>query len=113
VPVFDALQLLAPSRYATFVANVEAESAEALGGLQRLLAEAELTSEDWGTIRQLCHECSTGRAGAHEVAAEFAPGETTDLGIAAEGEAAVRDVLERWGAAWPRSRVVGVRRAVG
>ncbi len=113
VPVFDELQLLTPSRYATFVVSVEAESAEALSGLQRLLAEAELTSEDWGTIRQLCHECSIGRAGAHEVPAAFAPGEATDLGIAAETEAAVRDVLARWSAAWPGSRVAEVQRALG
>jgi tetratricopeptide (TPR) repeat protein len=113
VPVFDELQLLIPSRYATFIVNVEAESAEALRGLQRLLAEAELTSEDWGTIRQLCHECSTGRAGAHEFAAEYAPGEATDLGIAAETEAAVQNVLTHWSAAWPQSRVLEVQRALG
>jgi hypothetical protein len=111
-PVFDELQLLTPSRYATFIVTVEADSAAALSGLQRLLAEAELTSEDWGTIRQLCHECSTGRAGAHEVPAEFAPGETTDLGIAAETEASIRDVLTHWSAAWPGSRILDVQRAL-
>jgi len=113
VPVFDELQLLTPSRYATFVVTVEAESADALRGLQRLLAEAELTNEDWGTIRQLCHECSTGRAGAHEVPAEFVPGAITDLGIAAETEAAVHDALAHWSAAWPTSRVLEVQRALG
>jgi hypothetical protein len=112
IPVFDALQLLAPSRYATFVVTVEADSAAALSGLQRLLAEAELTNEDWGTIRQLCHECSTGRAGAHEVPAEFTPGATTNLGIAAETDAAVRDVLTHWSASWPLSRVLDLQRAL-
>jgi hypothetical protein len=37
----------------------------------------------------------------------------TDLGIAAETEAAVCDVLTRWVAAWPGCRVVEVRRALG
>ncbi|MFN8536217.1 MAG: hypothetical protein U0232_01910 [Thermomicrobiales bacterium] len=83
-------------------------------GLQRLLAEAELTNEDWGTIRQLCHECSTGRAGAHEGPAEFVPGAITDTsGIAAETEAAVQDALTHWSAAWPTSRVLEVQRALG
>lgn len=113
VPVFDALGLLAPSRYATYVATVAADSAEALRALQGLLAEAELTSEDWGTIRHLCHECSTGRAGAYEVPAEYEAGATTDLGIAAETEAAVADVLARWSATWPGGRLLDLHRALG
>ena len=67
VPVFDCLQLLEPSSFATWVAEVELgakdqETASAIDLLTDLAMERGLAAEDWSTsIAPICRECSEGR----------------------------------------------------
>lgn len=60
--VFNVLELFEPSRFATYEAVIEAESAEAIEELEKMCADAGIEVEDWtANIRNLCKACSEGR----------------------------------------------------
>src|ERR1700687_378275 len=101
VPVFDGLDLLAPSPFSTFVAAVSAvspETAEALIGLLDQLPD--VLAEDWtGNVRFLCRACSEGRPHDHHdhaVAGTKAWNPERRIGIAARTADAVQAVLAEW-----------------
>ncbi len=106
IPVFDALQLLTPSGYATFEVKVEADSAHALDALFELAAKHQMGIEDWNTIRRLCHECSTGRPGPYTTSQPFILREQMLFGIAALNEQLLRAMLADWTSSWSLCRVV-------
>ena len=68
VPVFDELQLLKPSYYSTFLAEIEVPNQESLDELEQTTHElADIELEDWtSSIRMLCAECSEGRPHEHD-----------------------------------------------
>ncbi len=60
--VFDELQVLKPSDYATWELQVQHIDAEQTTALIQRLVDADLPAEDWGTsLRVLCKACSEGR----------------------------------------------------
>ena len=88
--VFDELELLAMSPYATFRVIVHAGDADALGAITEGLDAHDVRIEDWtDTLEMLCKECSLGNPDHHDH--DHAPsGEWRDerrLGIAARAEA--------------------------
>jgi hypothetical protein len=107
VPVFDELHLLAASDYATFEVTIQVATQEALHTLIELIIQHDLAAEDWGTIRQLCHECSTGRLGPYEENQLADLDQPIQIGIAAPDEQLLHSLLAEW-AARPGRQVVEV-----
>ncbi|WP_228884396.1 hypothetical protein [Stenotrophomonas rhizophila] len=117
VPVFNALQILQRSDHRTYVAFIRCPSADDLDQLQ----QAELPGigyvEDWtASIVSLCLRCSYGVAhaqddgdsdGAHDQGAASNDDWQVErnLGIGAQGKAAVERLLTNWVAAGPGRRV--------
>lgn len=111
VPVFNALQILQRSDHRTFVAFIRCPSADDLEALQ----QAELPGigyvEDWtASIVSLCLRCSYGVAHTDEdgdTAHDDGAASNDDwqvernLGIGAQGKAAVERLLANWVAAGP------------
>jgi hypothetical protein len=97
VAVFDVLQRLAPSGYATFVVELGPASAESIEALAVLATELEGAAEDWGTSTNiLCRECSLGLPHPHvEEGAEAAPAHP-HCGLAARDGTHARQILDRW-----------------
>lgn len=102
VPVFDALELIAPSAYATCEVSVEGVGAQDIEALVECLKAVDAFAENWtDSMQVLCRACSEGRPhgeGQHNHGADEAPGTLGPwrLGIAARDEAAVRRVLGEW-----------------
>ena len=99
VPVFNELQRLEPSPFATFTAFVSCESGLELEGLPQLAVPGVAMAEDWTVgLRGTCLRCSYGVPHQHHRHAaggdEWNPDRT--LGVAAESEQAVRTLLEAW-----------------
>ena len=98
VPVFDELQVLAPSDHDTWTLQLDDLAAEQADALVQRLVDADLPAEDWTrSLRSLCKACSEGRADddpAHTHPAESAqddrPGSTT-LALALRRETDDRD----------------------
>ena len=99
VPVFDMIELLEASPYATFEVDLRAPEDADYEAVETLTGEsAHHSCEDWSaSIRMLCKACSEGDpdAGDHDHPPELATGEARRFGLAAE------DLLERWVAAGP------------
>ncbi|HWG42355.1 MAG TPA: tetratricopeptide repeat protein [Gemmataceae bacterium] len=98
VAVLDALELLEPSPFGTYIARVQlpAEDKHA-EDLAHLAAELEGSAEDWTTsVRILCRACSEGRA--HETHdTEAAPPDGVHLiGIAARDREHATKILHIW-----------------
>jgi hypothetical protein len=108
VPVFDALQLLQASPYATYMVRVQAASTDDVLGLATLAEERDCGIEDWETIRQLCAACSAGNPGPHDTPAPYAEGQLVELAIAATSDGALRDLLAAWNTAYPASLALDV-----
>jgi hypothetical protein len=98
VPVFDALELLEPSPFATYVSHV---AISAVGN--RLAMPAEVAAkfqgyaEDWSTsVRLLCRACSEGRPHEiHDQAAAPTDGIHT-IAIAARNRGHAEKILGTW-----------------
>jgi hypothetical protein len=61
-PVFDEIELWAPSPVPTFVVVLQAATAEDRDEVERLVAAAGYAAEDWSSsVRLLCRACSEGR----------------------------------------------------
>jgi tetratricopeptide repeat protein len=100
VPVFDELEVLAPSAFSTYEACVEVARPDDVAALQTLVEGAGGAIEDWtANVQLLCRACSEGNpdslAHDHSVKAAWSPDRT--IGIASEGdEAGVQELLSRW-----------------
>jgi hypothetical protein len=115
--VFDELEVLAPSGFATYEACVEVAGREDVQALDILVERAGGASEDWtASVRWLCRACSEGNpdTSAHDHSAESAWSPSRTLGIASErDEAGVHELLSRWMAGHDRGlfrRFVSPRR---
>ncbi|WP_164275875.1 outer membrane protein assembly factor BamD [Stenotrophomonas sp. B1-1] len=106
VPVFNAMQRLQRSDMATFTVFVHCDSADDVAALEAMTLPGIGMVEDWtANIRRLCRRCSYGTPHQHDN--EATPDDDgswkreRDLGIAAQGRAAVEKLLATWTAAGP------------
>ena len=105
VPVFDALELIAPSDCSTYEVSIEGVAKDDIAALIQRFEAAGGAAENWtDSMQVLCRACSEGRPfgeGLHNHGADEAPGTFGPwrLGIASREEAAVRRVLDEWRAA--------------
>jgi tetratricopeptide (TPR) repeat protein len=125
-PVFDEIELWAPSPVPTYLVLLEAATRDDRDALERLAAEAGYAAEDWSSsVRLLCRTCSESRMPAddgrfdhhdpHDHAPPGRPGRLShrsaggpwvperECGIAAPAEL-VRGLLDGWVADSPDSR---------
>lgn len=106
VPVFNAMQRLQASDMATFTVFVQCDGPEDVAALEAMTLPGIGTVEDWtATVRRLCRRCSYGTPHRHDDDAGNDDGggwaRERDLGIAAQGRAAVEKLLATWTAAAP------------
>jgi hypothetical protein len=98
IPVFNALELLEPSPFGTFVARVKMpHRPDLIKQLAEQAAKADGSAEDWSTsIRIICKACSEGRP--HEVHDDHAaPKDGVHLiAIAARDREHATDILHAW-----------------
>ncbi|MFJ2864653.1 tetratricopeptide repeat protein [Kitasatospora sp. NPDC087314] len=129
-PVFDEIELWAPSPVPTYVVLLQAATAGDRDALERVVADAGYAAEDWtSSVRLLCRACSESRMAAddghtahhdpHDDGDAAHPGHLSHLsqggaagmswlverecGIAAPA-LLVRSLLDRWAAASPGTR---------
>jgi tetratricopeptide (TPR) repeat protein len=93
--VFNALQLLAPSGFRTFVLELPNAEPEALAALSTCASDDGGAAEDWGTFTTtLCADCSRG------VPHEHAPGTSTPAhphwGLAARDHGHAEAIISCW-----------------
>lgn len=95
VPIFNELELLERSEYATLQLEIEMDSEETVDNLRAVLMEHDIFAEDWsGSIRMICRACSEGRPHQHhdqELETEWAS--RRRLGVATRDQARLREVL--------------------
>ncbi|RRU05926.1 hypothetical protein [Stenotrophomonas sp. 278] len=118
VPVFNALQTLQASDHRTYTAFVRSPSAEAMSELLDMELPGVGYVEDWtASVVTLCLRCSYGvpHVGAaantaHEVGAASNDDWRIErnLGIGAQGKAAVERLLANWVAAGPDRYIDGI-----
>jgi hypothetical protein len=99
-PVFNALELLERSPFATFVVRVKMPpQPELLGKLADTAASLEGSAEDWSTsVRILCKACSEGRP-HKEHDTKAAPADNLHLiGVAARDRQHATQILSTWAA---------------
>lgn len=125
-PVFDEIELWAPSPVPTWVVLLEADTEADRDALERLAADAGYAAEDWSSsVRLLCRLCSESRMPSDEGDGEHLdphdhsePGHPGPLGHRTDGQlwvperecglaapaALVRGLLDGWVADSPDSR---------
>ncbi|MDG9702242.1 c-type cytochrome biogenesis protein [Streptomyces sp. DH37] len=126
-PVFDEIELWAPSPVPTWVVLLEAATEADRDALERLAADAGFAAEDWSSsVRLLCRSCSESRmpsdegegALRHDPHDHSVPGRPGPLGHMTSGElwvperecglaapaALVRGLLDGWVADSPDTR---------
>ncbi|WP_418120064.1 tetratricopeptide repeat protein [Variovorax sp. 350MFTsu5.1] len=102
VPVFDALELIAPSDYSTYEVTIEEAIRQDIDALVKRFEAADASAENWTTSMQmLCRACSEGRPydeGKHNHGEGEEPGALGPwrIGIAAREEEAARRILGEW-----------------
>ena len=109
VPVFNELQRLEPSSFATFTVFVVADADEDIEALQRMRTPGIGLVEDWTpALGRRCLRCAHGIAHRHRWLEAASPHWIPDrsLGIAAEEESTVHGLLAKWTAAAPARRRV-------
>jgi hypothetical protein len=106
VPVFDELQLLAPSEYGTFEVIIDGAGAEEIEALTEQADKNGLAAEDWSAnIRMVCKACSEGRPDNEGHTHDVEQTRYRRIGIAALSEAQVRQTLENWLAQTPQAEI--------
>jgi tetratricopeptide (TPR) repeat protein len=93
--VFNALQLLSPSQFQTFVVELGTESEEAINALGELALDSEFGAEYWGkSTRTICRACSLGLPDghSHEKGAPVHP----HFGLAVREESEARALIDKW-----------------
>ncbi|HEV3073459.1 MAG TPA: tetratricopeptide repeat protein [Thermoanaerobaculia bacterium] len=101
VPVFDELELLAPSPFGTYVAKLVSARPEPVAALIATLDRLpDVTAEDWtSSIELLCRACSEGRPHDHH---DHAPPAATPwkperlVGIAARKPGPAQEAIADW-----------------
>jgi tetratricopeptide (TPR) repeat protein len=100
VPVFDALDLLSPSPFGTYVAEVELppkRHGNLVARLAEIARERGARVEDWSTsIRILCRACSEGRPHASHDTEAKPPEKIHVIGIAARSRRRATNILNAW-----------------
>jgi len=100
VPVFNAMQRLQQSDMATYAVFVQCDAAEDIAALRELSLPGVGLVEDWThSVRHLCLRCSYGTPHQHgQGDAEEDDGwaRERNLGIAAQGRAAVEKLMAAW-----------------
>ena len=108
VPVFNELQRLQPSEFASFAAFVSCDSPEELEALPEFANEGVAMIEDWTAgLRQTCLRCNYGIPHQHRRHAAGAEGDWNPdrtLGVAAEDADSARELLAAWAAEAPSRR---------
>lgn len=105
VPVFDELELLAPSKYGTFEIIIDGVSAEDIEKLNELAGERGLAAEDWSAnIRMICKACSEGRP-HNEHTREAVQTNYRRIGFAALSETQAMEILRSWMATRPQAKI--------
>lgn len=110
VPVLDCLQLLEPSRFSTFIAEIEISDEDpSLARLEDLASSRGCAIEDWtaGTLI-LCAQCSQGRPHEHEHHHTATSGKARQVGIAALTLEKSEGLLRDWSAGTEGVRVVSL-----
>lgn len=104
--VFNVLELFEPSRFGTYEASIEVESAEALKELERACESARIEMEDWtANLRNLCKACSEGRphdGHDQELKQQKAWAATRRIGFAAADRESLDSLLKTWTASGKR-----------
>ena len=99
-PVFNALQLLAPAGFRTFVVELATAQPEALAAFERLASDEGGAAEDWGTFTSiLCADCSRGIP--HEHPAGNSTPAHPHWGLAARDHAHADGIISQWLASTP------------
>jgi hypothetical protein len=97
VPVFNALERLAPSAYETFATFVQCPSKADIEALFALRIDGIGLIEDWtDSVRNLCLRCSHGVVHAHAAREPGAWNTERNLGVAARSEAAFDALIDAW-----------------
>ncbi|WP_240797040.1 outer membrane protein assembly factor BamD [Stenotrophomonas maltophilia] len=106
VPVFNAMQRLQQSDMATYAVFVQCDAAEDIAALRQLSLPGIGLIEDWThSVRHLCLRCSYGTPHLHGDGDGDGDGDADDddgwerernLGIAAQGRAAVEKLMAVW-----------------
>lgn len=92
--VFNALQLLSPSPFQTFVVELGTENEEAINALGELAMDAEVGAEYWGkSTRNICKACSLGLPEGHNH--DGAPS-NPHFGLAVQDERQARGLIDKW-----------------
>jgi len=113
VGVFDELELLEASEFATFEVLLEALSEEERERLESIADDLGAAAEDWSrSIRYLCRQCSEGRPHADHDADLRADRPDLAFGVAARDEAHLDRVLSGWAGAVGGERVRGWSAAI-
>ena len=107
--VFNELQRLEPSDFATHVAFVSCDRAEDLRSLIDASAPGLGYIEDWThTIRNYCMRCSYGTPHRHDTHSGDAWAPDRNLGIAAQSRKSTEKVLSDWAKGGRGRRVDGI-----
>ena len=115
VPVFDWLEFCQRSDYSTYVIEAIVPNQLAANTLDKLIVDAGLALEDWGSnVQMLCKACSEGTPHEHhdQAAAAQEWQLEREFGVAALNDQALADVLDAWQAAHPEVELVEVYNAL-
>lgn len=98
IPVLNALELLEPSPFGTFVAEVSMPNEQhTIGELSEIAAEMGGAAEDWSTsTRILCKACSEGRPHEEHDTERAVPDGPHFIGIAARDREHASQILFAW-----------------
>ena len=109
VPVFNELQRLERSDFATHVAFVSCDRAEDLQRLREPSAPGIGYIEDWTqSVRHYCMRCSYGTPHRHDPPAKNAWAADRNLGIAAQSRKSAEKVLSDWAKGGRGRRIDGI-----
>lgn len=107
--VFNELQRLEPSDFATHVAFVSSDSAEDLRSLLDATAPGLGYIEDWThSVRNYCMRCSYGTPHRHDARQKNAWAPDRNLGIAAQSRKSAEKVLSDWAKGGRGRRIDGI-----
>jgi tetratricopeptide (TPR) repeat protein len=102
VPVFNCLALLFPSKFSTWVVEVDlsragSSEANAVARLEELAQLSSLAAEDWSvSLHLLCKACSEGRPYSDHEHPPTDAGPNRRLAIAAPNAEKARHLLDDW-----------------
>lgn len=110
VPVFDALQLLKASAYATYELSLQISAQADIDSLVAMGAELDIWIEDRRNLRYLCHECSLGNPGEYVIDPVTSTDEPVVMGVASKTEDAVHQLITHWLDARPNCGLLHLER---